>query len=548
MKAHGAIGARSLGALAERCLSALLIAAIIASIAASFRYGFDRTLDGKLTITGEGQFVSAVCAILSQKNYGYGRYVCDGSQKQQMRDIGLWYDDEALSRIGKTNEQWRSDAVFLDSALDKAFALPPAPASGAMAFGWGGDAGYQDFVDFAFRVFGHRIESLYLGFFLLIVVSTILMCVQFWRNYFALLAVLAFQVGILNYLGLFDALRIGSLSNPRCLSFLAITPVFHALFLAVYRVRLDGRAFALFAPQALLIAAAADFRSLAYADVIALTACCLVLLLVDLWRQGLPLRQAVRRYWPIYTIFVCVALGVLLPARLADHRIAAIGGMRYHTFWEPLVYDLQLHPEWKEKYAAQFHNATGDAIAEVAAQSYRERHHLLHNKPDFIYGEESRGLTDLAYEKYVRDAYIEFVRNDPWFVVQLKYYNAIQVIDFVGHVMVSQWAALDWRILALAGLVAFALTMQIRQKTESLRRLTLCTGLLTLSGILVALPVWAMVTNVDLLTDLTLINVSASFLLAVWALVCVGVALSERVRRLVGSRPSTAGVDGPTVR
>jgi hypothetical protein len=57
------------------------------------------------------------------------------------------------------------------------------------ATGWGSDAGYMDFVDLAFAVFGPKIEALYLGCFLLLTASTVLVCVQFARNLFPLFTI-----------------------------------------------------------------------------------------------------------------------------------------------------------------------------------------------------------------------------------------------------------------------------------------------------------------------------------------------------------------------
>jgi len=185
---------KRLGAVAGGCLSALLIAAIIAMIGTSFRYGIDRGSHAKLTLTGSGQFVSAVCAILAQHKYHTGRYVCAGSAYREMQDAGLWYDDATVTRIGKTLPQWLADTAFLNGAIDKVFAEPRLASDGGVrAFGWGGDAGYMDFVEFAFSLFGHRIVALYYGYFLLLLISTALFCIQFWRNYLALFAVLAFQ-------------------------------------------------------------------------------------------------------------------------------------------------------------------------------------------------------------------------------------------------------------------------------------------------------------------------------------------------------------------
>lgn len=520
------------------CLSALLIATIFALIALSFQYGRVRALDGQLAQTGRGHFVYALCGILSQRKYHDGRYICEVSQRQQLQDVGLWFDDRTLARVGKTAQQWLSDTAFLNSAIGEVFSLPPVPAGGMTGFGWGYDAGYMDYVDFTFHVFGRRIESLYFGFFLLMGLSTALFCLQFWRNYFVLITAVIFQAAFFYYLDLFKVVGLASLNNPRLLSLLAIMPFFHALFLTVYRARLSVRTALLFTPQALIVTAAADFRSLSYAAVIALAVCCLVLLVLDR-RNRLPLRQAGWRYWPAYLLLICLGAGAGLQAATADPHIEQVGGMRYHTFWEPFFWDLHTSPDWNE-YRARFNGASGDDIAKEAVQSYRERHNLLHVKSDFPGGNEASGIPSLVYEKYTRAAYIEFVRENPWFMVKLKYHNALTVIRFVMGAIKHEWSVVDWRLLILGFIGVVALVVQIGRKAESLGRLSICTGLLALTGIVVALPIWATAVDEPLMTDLTLLNVLTSFVLVFWALVCVGVIINETslpfIRRLCAGK------------
>ena len=186
-------------------LAGLLIAATFGVIALCFRYGIDHGHYDKLVPGGEGIFVNSICGILSIKNYGTGRYVCALSTASQMQSIGLNSYPEELNGPGKTLGQWLNDTAFLNSALEKAFALSPdGPSKSLAAIGWGSDAGYMDFVQFAFLLFGHKIEALYYAYFLLLVVSTALFCIQFLRNYFALSTILAFQFTVFASLALLE--------------------------------------------------------------------------------------------------------------------------------------------------------------------------------------------------------------------------------------------------------------------------------------------------------------------------------------------------------
>jgi hypothetical protein len=519
-------------------LSVLLITAIMATVALSFRDAKDRGDSGKIALTGYGGFVLSVCGIVTHIKYDAGRYVCSSGIQQQMRQIGLWYDDETMRSIGKTTDQWRTDTNFLNTALDRIFSLNAPPELGIDPIGWGQDAGYMDFMQFAFLLFGHSVQALFNGFYLLLTISVGLFCVQFRRHHFALFVGLAFAFSLLIYIRLVPLSRLDwendssafwsflhlvpsdgldSVTNPRLLSTLTLIPLFHALFLIVYRIRPGLWPIVLFTPQAILTAAAADFRSLAYASPLALTTCCMVFLLRELWRRNQSLREILPRYWPVYVIFVCLGLAAALQTKAADSRLAAIGGMRFHTFWEPVYYDLQLHPQWKEKYAAEHDGATGDEVATVAAKQYAQRHHL----PSWA--------SELEYERDVRGAYKDFVLKDPWYVVQLKYYNALAVIHYVATVVAIAWTSLNWPLLILAGLVAGALAVQIRRKQESLRSLIAYTAALGLSAIVIAIPVWATVVEHQIFADFTLCFVAFTFTAALVMLAAGLALLSERL-------------------
>jgi hypothetical protein len=132
----------------------------------------------------------------------------------------------------------------------------------------------------------------------------------------------------------------------------------------------------------------------------------------------------------------------------------------------------------------------------------------------------------------VSGAYIEFVLNDPWYIVQLKYFNALQVFDFVGRAILREWLGLDWRFLGIIMLTAAALVVQIRQKAERLEVLTSYTGILGLCAVLIALPVWAMVIQWDLLTDPTLFSIAISFVVALWMIVGATVVLGRQASRI----------------
>jgi putative flippase GtrA len=503
---------------AARCLSVMLIGSTIFLVGLTFRTGIDRKHDSELVLHG-AHFMVAVCAILSVEKYEAGRYVCAGNAHRAMEDIGLGYEERTLGRLGKTlGELWR-DTAFLNDGLKKVFEMAPltqAQGGEVSPIGWGMDAGYMDFVDLAFRLFGLKIESLYFGFFLLLIVSTALACIQFHDRFFVLFSLLSFQYVLFIFLQKIGYWQMYSFTNARFLSILAIIPLFHALFIILYQVRPSGPAIMLFLPQAALMAAAADFRTTAYWTAIALALFCTLLISATLWR-GLSYRSAVARCWPALPVFVCLVAATVFGTVTADPRLAGIGGMKGHSFWQPLYYNLQVHPDWKRKYSEQHEGVSGDETTRVAVKAYRKRHPLLESEP----------LTQLSYENQTRSVLFEFIRNDPWYFIQLKYYNAATIVKAVKAFLSPAWTSLSWPFLSLAGCTAIGLAVRVRTKAESLSTLTWCTITVVTLVAIVAAAAWVTVITAYTLADTVILAAAAAFLAALWLVVSIVVLVQQ---------------------
>ena len=94
------------------------------------------------------------------------------------------------------------------------------------------------------------------------------------------------------------------------------------------------------------------------------------------------------------------------------------GALGYHGLWHALFYQLQYNPDWDERYAASYGNAAGDTLPQVAAQKYVLQHppapsEDIYLTPDHSYSQ----MKARARETYIRKAFLEFVANDPKFVI-----------------------------------------------------------------------------------------------------------------------------------
>jgi hypothetical protein len=87
----------------------------------TYRGGIDRGHDATANLMKGGHFFVAVCAILSVEKYHSGRYVCSNAAQAQMEDAGLSYQQETLTRLGKTLEEVERDTVFINGRLKTLF-------------------------------------------------------------------------------------------------------------------------------------------------------------------------------------------------------------------------------------------------------------------------------------------------------------------------------------------------------------------------------------------------------------------------------------------
>jgi hypothetical protein len=530
---------------AQRCLCAVLIGAIVLLLWSCFHYGIERGRDAKLNERGRGHFMNAICSLLSMKKYGTDRYVCANAALESMQAAGLYYDDATLARIGKTLPEWLGDTAAMNHAIKTVFGEPPRPWDhGMWAIGWGADAGYADFVQFAFRVFGKKLQAIYDGFFLLLAASAALFTAQFHRRYLALFTLASLFYGLYVFdTTLIDNFQVYSENSPRLLSLLALTPLLHAMFLILYRERARPLTVALFVPQAALIAAAGDFRGLAYWTLIALGLWSGLIVGYGLWRRRAGLAELCRRCWPAAVGAVCLAIAIVIAMSSADPGIADTGGMRLHTFWEPLYADLQYHPDWKRKYAAEHQNQTGDATASVAVQQYRERHHLLDRPEDYLHGRRELGLTQQGYEKYIRLAYLEFVANDPWFVITLKYHDLWNLKEVLYIPFRNSWRDMSWLFGTLAIVTVIVTVFHARGAPGDFKIVSGAAATLVLFAILAVGPVWVMVVDNDLLGDAFLMIFLASIVAVFWLMLSAGLLIDAVAVRRGGPRalPSKAG-------
>jgi hypothetical protein len=249
------------------------------------------------------------------------------------------------------------------------------------------------------------------------------------------------------------------------------------------------------------------------------------------WRRRIRWGDALRPCWPGFAALACLAVTVTLAATAADTRIPETGGMRLHTFWEPLYYELQTHPDWDRKYGAYHNHQTGDAVPQAAVDAYRAEHHL------------TEVMTLQGYENYLRIVYLNFLWNDPRFVVRLKYLDLIRVVAIDTAILKRFWREIDRRIFVLCLAVLICFEFVYCGVRVVLRDAGAYAAVLIFFALLSAVPIWATVVNNDLLADMLTMAMLAS-LAAGFSLLAGAGALLVSGARCAFTAASTSGRSG----
>jgi hypothetical protein len=107
--------------------------------------------------------------------------------------------------------------------------------------------------------------------------------------------------------------------------------------------------------------------------------------------------------------------------------------------------------------------------------------------------------------------------------------DALQILTFTTGNVFRAIYSLTWWFVPLGCLVAIALILQIRAKSESLGALALGMMSVIAITILIVFPVWVTVITANALADVALLAATSTFVTAL----CVVVAVADFVRVLL---------------
>ena len=538
----GAVGRRNAAALRW-----LLILSSFALLAAAYRAGVAAGLDSYIAGPyAAGPFLLAVCAVATKWLTGVGDYVClekiqDIVALRQgiLQDLGLRMDGQSW--------EYLFDREFVDQALRRLFEMPqwtvPATTSGPpylgiQGIGWGMDEGHYVFVNLAFHIFGPAVESLYRGYWLLYGASSVLFALAYRRSIAPLVlltasAVFQYMVFSTDFLWFSDGVHpTAAPSSPRFLSCLGVLPALHFVCAAWVREPLRWREATLLSLQGIILGIAILQRTTVQW---VLVAALLLFALHWIFRRHSPSYQLLKRryYLLLGGIFGIVLLTNVYLAVMSHPGRAANGYVARHNVWHALFYNLQTHPDWKDRYGVEYDNKDGDFLPIFAARRY------LANHPDeWARWNPNRGdpfqiaISQVGIEYLIKQAFVEFVERNPLFALQIWTDYNPRTLYLYSSVFLRQYLA--WMPTGLlAGLIGAGFLCGVVASTQDRRRMLASIPILALLCLISVLPNWTTVVIQTSMTDsFELLSILATIVLVAFGLT-VGFAVRVASRSVL---------------
>ena len=404
----------------------------------------------------------------------------------------------SLSKLGTQFPDNLHDAKLIDAAIANGCRLPfrVSPDTGVRG-ATDDDVGLADYVTLSFRLFGHRLLGLYLFYFVVFISSVGIFLATFHRLARALVLLLAVCGAHVYVLGsnIFDPNYLGSLTDPRFLSVLGIVPGLHLACVLLFRLPLSRGNVAGAIAQSVIFSFVVSVRASAIWGAVAIVALGVVLLFSELWAR----KKLAPGSWGLAVLLTVGLVYTVHLSRSLHPVYKTDGALGYHGLWHALFYQFQQNRDWEEKYAASYGNAVGDMLPQMAAQKYVLQHPPSPSEDIYLTPDHTL-MKPRARETYIRKAFLEFVANDPKFVIATFAGN----VGRAGTVLMSFLRSLGRHPFQLSLIVAgaFMAGAAILASDAAGRRILAQAPLLLTGGFLVSLlPNLVSVQGIKLMSD-----------------------------------------------
>jgi hypothetical protein len=524
----------------------------LAFLAATFQVGFNKDLVKTITPEEWGRYLFGISAAITELKFGIGWFASSEYVEGALQQGGLTADPTWLKPLGVDFPENLKDPQVLQSALEKAWAMPHATnkpeAEGyynALRGASGDDVGLSTYTILGFLLFGRDLPALYYLYFAMIAASMLLYTLSHGRSIAAMtvlaLGMMALYViaasDLVNYLrkvGYFAGQSGLDFKDPRYLSTLALIPTLH-IIVGWLRPQHRFRAldFATLAGQSVILTFAIHVRASTQWIVIALALFWLVLIGRVWWRSSATLVQSGRSLSLIAVgmIVLILAMGHFVAVLMAHPLYKLQGDLLTHPFWRGVYYSMQDNYDWAAKYGATVDGATGDDMPVVAVKKAiaklpadQQRQYLgRHGYP-----------TMAALEKFSKALFFDLLRQDPKFVYDTYFVARYQLlIDRMGFFYGSlRQTTSPWQAAALVGALLILIWVASSQR-GTLVLLASFTGIAASFAVLACLPNWLVSVEEGLMVD----HFSWGLIFAFASIALVGVTLAGLTRRATQALP-----------
>jgi hypothetical protein len=414
----------------------LAVAAVCGALFASYRIGVERRFPETIGTGAWGRMLFAFGAAIAQMRHGGYGYTIPGQTEAILIHAGLTGDAKILADLGMKFPDNLQNPVLIDSAIQKAVRFNSLVDLRHSVRGSGGDdLGLVDYVRLSFGVFGYWLRSLYLAYFAILAISALAFMYAFRSRpgLLALLVVISAAHALLFSSSILDREKLGTIADPRFLSVLAIIPCLHLASLLITKASATRVDIVLALLQSIILVFAVWIRATANWAIMAL----IILAVSIAVTLALNRRFELRHMWSFGVLFAVWLVHAVWTSIVLHPIYGEKGEITHHVIWHGIFYQLQFHPQWRWKYAAEYDNAALDGLPALAARKYLMRHPPA--APDKIYlTEDRKHLKVAAAETYIRKAFFEFFATDPKFVLETYFiYVPIKLLFILGPMEIT---------------------------------------------------------------------------------------------------------------
>lgn len=450
--------------------------------------------------------------------------------EDKLRSEGFTSDPATLAKFGKQYPDSFRDSGFMNSALQRMATTivqkgrDGIPGCCGLRGTGGDDIGLADMVRLSFRLFGYNIQGFYFTLYIILAISIVITLIDSGGSRILIATNLLFLVALyyiqyasplLTYLeGMnLPGTPLESPINPRFI------PVFGIpAFLYICATALDHqrpwslRRIAYLIIQASILYFVIHIR-VTGAWMLATLAClALVALTPVLVRKYLKRHLALPvRLWPLALTFGTYLLlsGLVMISLSSAYRSG--GYIGHHALWHSIYYSLAYNPEFELKYKDKHHGLVAGDDMPYAGIDYYFTKNKIEPEPHMFRGEAVPPLTGPSramalkfseIERQARNAFFDFLKNDPQFVFTTFFHYKMAVIWRDVHTsLITPLASVKWYLLAaIAAAIAVAAGI-LATDAEARRRFHLLCLVVAVGTVIAFTASWLTVVGMNVMSD-----------------------------------------------